>query len=405
MKITDLSLIFIGILLPMIIVVYVNVSFTIKAQEQEIYYKQVIDIASEDATKQMKEVENEDSSIDYGYSGSESNKISVNAQVAVDTFLDSIYNNFGIKGNEAAESYMQLFIPAIAIIDYDGVQVSSVESFVDNGEEVIRHALKPKRYYSYMYTVAKKSGKNEMVEGYITDGANGYTVDSYHQIDFTMDDYITHRWSSRSGGKSIEEDVTTFYISDANNNGVLAGNQESDTLFVDSIANKLQEIRKDVIVDIVVKDLAYAVNTNNSYARSAGISYSFSFPTSTQSDLYASVENVGFMAFVQGLSVGNKYLNAKTYGITNLQLATRYYFTIPRTESEFTDKYGSIAKLNLYHKSKNCEIYKAFSSGIANVSPKYVLSKQKAASAKVKLKKGGEYIDYEGFYPCPYCIP
>ena len=159
MKITDLSLIFIGILLPMIIVVYVNVSFTIKAQEQEIYYKQVIDIASEDATKQMKEVENEDSSIDYGYSGSESNKISVNAQVAVDTFLDSIYNNFGIKGNEAAESYMQLFIPAIAIIDYDGVQVSSVESFVDNGEEVIKHALKPKRYYSYMYTVAKKSGR------------------------------------------------------------------------------------------------------------------------------------------------------------------------------------------------------------------------------------------------------
>lgn len=36
----------------------------IKAQEQEIYYKQVIDIASEDATKQMKEVENEDSSIE-----------------------------------------------------------------------------------------------------------------------------------------------------------------------------------------------------------------------------------------------------------------------------------------------------------------------------------------------------
>ena len=26
-------------------------------------------------------------------------------------------------------------------------------------------------------------------------------------------------------------------------------------------------------------------------------------------------------------------------------------------------------------------------------------------SDKVKLKKGGEYIDYEGFYPCPYCIP
>ena len=34
MKLTDFALIFIGVTLPIIIIVYVNVSFTIKAQEQ-----------------------------------------------------------------------------------------------------------------------------------------------------------------------------------------------------------------------------------------------------------------------------------------------------------------------------------------------------------------------------------
>ena len=74
MKITDLSLIFIGVILPLIIVVYINVSFTIKAQEQEVYYQQIIDSAVQDATNEMKQVENEDSSIDYGYSGTENKK-------------------------------------------------------------------------------------------------------------------------------------------------------------------------------------------------------------------------------------------------------------------------------------------------------------------------------------------
>ena len=105
MKLTDFALIFIGVTLPIMIIVYVNVSFTIKAEEQEIYYKKVINAALNDAADQMKEVESEDKELDYGYSGTEDNKVSINAQVAVDTFKNSLYNNFGIKGNETAEKY------------------------------------------------------------------------------------------------------------------------------------------------------------------------------------------------------------------------------------------------------------------------------------------------------------
>ena len=54
MKITDFALIFVGITLPIIITVYVNVSFTIKAEEQEMYYKKIINAALDDASNQLK---------------------------------------------------------------------------------------------------------------------------------------------------------------------------------------------------------------------------------------------------------------------------------------------------------------------------------------------------------------
>ena len=407
MKITDLALIFIGIILPLIIVVYVNVSFTIKAQEQEIYYKQIIDLAAQDATNQMKEVENEDTNIDYGYSGTETKKISVNAKIAVDTFLNSLYNNFGIKGNEAAERYLQLFIPAIAIIDYDGIQVSSIESYQDNGEEIMAHALKPKRYYTYTYTIAQTSNGMKMFDGIVKTGQDGVIkVDSYHQVDFTMDDYITHRWSDITAGAETEHEVRSFYIEDSENNSELAGlgSATGTSMSVDTVVNRLLEVRKDIIADTVVKELAYATNMNNSYARAAGVTYNFSFPTTTNEELYASIENVGFMAFVQGISVGNRYLNTKAYGITNLELTTRYYFTIasPDTNLSILD---ATTNLNYYHQNKACPVYQALNTGITEVSPRYVLSKQQASSATVRIKRNGEYKNYQGFYPCPICVP
>ncbi|MDD3303949.1 MAG: hypothetical protein PHP54_03435 [Clostridia bacterium] len=398
MKITDLSLIFIGVILPLIIVVYINVSFTIKAQEQEIYYQQIIDSAVSDASNEMKQVENEDASIDYGYSGTENKKISVNAQIAVDTFFNSLYNNFDIKGNDAAEKYLQLFVPAVAIIDYDGVQVSSIERYQSGNSEVMQHALKPKRFYSYTYTIVKNpDGNYAMVDGISTSN----NAISFHEIDFTMDDYITHRMSNKGLGYNNFNEATnkSFYISDSNNNKELIGVDITAPLLLEEVVNKLTSLRRDIIVNTVVKELSYATNNNNSYARSAGITYSFSFPPTTQEDMYASIENVGLVAFVQGISVGNKYLNTKAFGITRLTLATRYYFTVPTADSKF--------KMNLYHKDKNCPEYQV--SNKEKMTPEYTITKQQAASMVVKCQvdQSGTLLmkQFMGFYACKVCNP
>lgn len=412
MKITDFALIFVGITLPIIITVYVNVSFTIKAEEQEMYYKKIINAALDDASNQMKEVENTDKEIDYGYSGNSDNKISVNAQVGVDTFLNSLYNNFGIKGNDTAENYLQYFIPAIAIIDYNGVQVSSIEEFTENGQTVIRHVLKPKKYYSYTYYLCTTPGdasKLTYTEDYETAVKNG--LHSTHIVEFTMDDYITHRgYVSKNTGDIDEIGVSSFYISDSKNNSKLVANVDSNASLLQrekdvlpKIISKLQNKRKSVIINSIQDEMEYATNNNNSYASQAGIRYNFVFPTLEEGEMESQIQNVGIMALVQGISIGNRYLNVRAYSTSKLTEITRYYLSIPNTDGIYKTKYN----LNLYHKDKNCPEYRAFASNKENVNitPSFLFTKQQAASVKAVLKKDNTYIQLEGFYPCPVCNP
>lgn len=413
MKITDLTLVFVAVLLPVMVILYINISFNIKAGEQELYYKKIIDTAAQDAANQMKEVENEDTTIDYGYSGNENEKVSVNSQIAVDTFFNNLYNNFGIKGNDAAQRYLQLFVPAIAIIDYDGVQISSIETYTKNGESITEHTLKPKRYYTFDYTIVPKSDGSgyTMANGIVETNAK-----SFHHVEFTMDDYITHRYSDNTSGDNTN--VKSFYIEDSQNNKDLIGGI-NDNALLNEVTTKLKEMRKDILVDTVVKEMTYAVNNNNFYARNAGITYTFAFPTTTQDEMYASIENIGFMAFVQGISIGNKFLNTKAYGINSLELSTRYYFSINENDTYHID-------VNYYHKDVNCPLYKSLmnkkdASGNPTdnprpeikLTPRYVSSKQQATMANVlwtKTTGSGEnkvvdHKEYTGFYPCPVCNP
>lgn len=412
MKITDFALIFVGITLPIIITVYVNVSFTIKAEEQEMYYKKIINAALDDASNQMKEVENSDKEIDYGYSGTSDNKISVNAQVGVDTFLNSLYNNFGIKGNDTTENYLQYFIPAIAIIDYNGVQVSSIEEFTENGQNVIKHVLKPKKYYSYTYYLCATPGdvsKLTYTEDYETAVKNG--LRSTHIVEFTMDDYITHRgYVNETSGKVTEIPVSSFYISDSKNNSKLVANVDSNASLIPrekdvlpKIISNLQNKRKSVIINSIQDEMEYATNNNNSYASQAGIRYNFVFPTLEEGEMESQIQNVGIMALVQGISIGNRYLNVRAYSTSKLTEITRYYLSIPNTDGIYKTKYN----LNLYHKDKNCPEYRAFASNKENVNitPSFLFTKQQAASVKAVLKKDNTYIQLEGFYPCPVCNP
>lgn len=409
MKITDFALIFIGITLPIIIVVYVNVSFTIKAEEQEMYYNKLITSAIEDATATMKEVENTDKTIDYGYSGEQDKKVSINPEIAKNTFFNSLYNNFGIKGNDAAEKYLQLFVPAMAIIDYNGVYISSIEEYNKDGSTVIEHTVKPKKYYTYSYYIVNQKNDYSIVS--VDDYKSG-TKHSLHTIEFTMDDYVTHRGVVYNSSGSVKKElpVKSFYLADTStgtyvdNNGDMSDKNNADlfeglsteTENIKAVVNHLKEVKDEVIIKTITDEVAYAVNQNNFYASQAGITYDFVFPTIEQEEMKSYINDVGIFAFMQGLSIGNKYLNSKAYSVSRLELTTKYYLTLANDNSE----------RNLYHATTNCQKYT--DQIHTNIIPEYLTTKQQAASVIGIHKKNGSNSDTEevkGFYPCPVCNP
>lgn len=410
MKITDFALIFIGITLPIIIVVYVNVSFTIKAEEQEMYYNKLITSAIEDATAAMKEVENTDKTIDYGYSGEQDKKVSINPEIAKNTFFNSLYNNFGIKGNDAAEKYLQLFVPAMAIIDYNGVYISSIEEYNKDGSTVIEHTVKPKKYYTYSYYIVKQKNDYSIVS--VDDYKSG-TIHSLHTIEFTMDDYVTHRGVVYNSSENIEKElpVKSFYLADistgtyVDNKGNMSDTNNAD-LFegssteienIKAVVNHLKEVKDEVIIKTITDEVAYAVNQNNFYASQAGITYDFVFPTIEQEEMKSYINDVGIFAFMQGLSIGNKYLNSKAYSVSRLELTTKYYLTLAKDPK---------SERNLYHATTNCQKYT--DQIHTNIIPEYLTTKQQAASVIGIHKKNSSNSDTEevkGFYPCPVCNP
>lgn len=404
MKLTDFALIFLAITVPIILVVYINVSYTIKAVEQEMSYKKIINAAVDDATYAMKEVESDDKTIDYGYSGIWDKKVNLNAQIGVNAFFDSLYNNFGIKGNMSAEKYLQLYVPAVVVVDYNGIQTSSIEireeidSRTGETKQTIEHVLKPKRYYTYTYGV---TNSGEFIDSrtqidYLESQKNKMAV-TLHTIEFTIDDYISHR--------STIDEVQGFYVTDSKNNIVLATGYTGTNKQAKAaeIAVKLLELKDDVISEISMSEVNFAINKNNIYAKAQGIRYDFIFPPTTKEDWLTTIKNPGIITFVQGLATGNKKLNYKTYGTTDVTLTTRYYLSVPGTSSKYP--------MNLYHKTMDCPEYKQrlkemINSSISQVymtSPGYALTKEAAASATTYVLKSNSYTT--GFAPCPICNP
>lgn len=405
MKLTDFALIFVAVFLPVVVLVFVNTSFVVKSEKQEMYYKNLMNSAITDAVSSMKHIENEDTEIDYGYSGIVDKKVSVNAKTAVNTFYNSLANNFNILNNEMSLERLKMYIPVIAILDYDGIYIHSAEQ-AESGD--ITFITKPKTYYTYSYVITKKTdvmgGNNtyEMVElSKIPDIKNAQLLSDYiYEITFTMDDYVYLNIYNISDEITEEanydriEYSKRFYLEDNNNNKELIYEYDDlDMLQADKnnlrveIIRNLKQIKNTVIAEIGMKEISYAINKHNNYAKQFGINYRFTFSVESDAVWYETMDGIGMIALIQGISLGNRYLNYKAYSASDLILTNRYYVS-KGTEGE------NLAYLHkdLYHMSNRCDVYLEYINSTRDkIVPSYYTKKADAAT--------------QGFYPCPVCKP
>ncbi len=357
MKATDLAMIFVAILLPIVVVVYVDVSFLLKKEEQTLYYTNIIDSAINDATYAMKNVEGEELDVDYGYSGVAEKKVAVNARIAIDTFYESLYDNFDINGDSTSEAYIKSHIPAVAVVAYNGVYIYSIDNYIDSksNQQYTDYVLKPKRYFTYSYTF---SG-GQVIE------AENITDENVVTVIFTMDDYI-----GVIGNDAI---VDWFYLEDNVNNKVL---YEANYAMREKVIQHLKLVRSQVISDIVSEEMSVAINNHNLYS---DVNYEFAFPTIALSYWEEMVNNVGIIAFLQGINIGNTTLDYVAHGISGLKATDRYLVS---------KKEDGISELDYYHKSSECSLYKSSSIKAFN---SYYINMIDAATS--------------GYYPCPVCNP
>lgn len=410
MRLTDLAIVFAAVIFPIVIIVYVNTSFVVRAEKEEMYYKNLITSAVTDATDAMKKVENEDNKIDYGYSGIVDNKISINANIAVDTFFTSLYNNLGIKGNAGSEKAFKSYIPALAVIDYDGIYIYSAEEDADGN---VDYVLKPKKYFTYMYYIDKNDGyamKEYTEESKVQKNANAGLI---YQVTFTQDDYVYLKVYKLEGGVLKEltdlgiNYVNAFYLTDKLNNDWLVGESRylynlgggivSTELYqaISNVANELKEMRKEVIAKICMEELSYAVNAHNYYAKKSGIKYNFIFGIESDADWYETVDGIGMVAVVQGISLGNRYLNYSAYSVSDLTAAKKYYLSNAIGEVE-NSEYAAVGDYQYYHSREDCPIYTSYLKYVENKSidrvvPSFLYNKEEAAA--------------NGYRPCFICKP
>lgn len=410
MKLTDFALIFVAVFLPVMLIVYINTSFVVKAEKQEMYYKSIINSAVSDAVSSMKQVENEDQDVDYGYSGIVDNKVSINADVAVSTFYNSLANNFNIKDNPSSMYNLKMYTPVVAVLDYDGIYIHSAEK---NESGDITFVTKPKVYYTYTYVITRKSSViiGQRDNYLVTALDTTQDIDSIrdklithciYEVTFTMDDYVYLNVYSITRDNKIGEVLssTKFYLTDDENNqnlvyiyrndhkNYILTSDEQQNLKA-NIIDKLKSSRQDVIAKIGMKEISYAVNKHNVFAESAGINYTFRFSVESDSAWYETMDGIGMIAVIQGISLGNRYLNYKAYSTSDLVMTKKYYvtegITIDGRELSYFEK-------DLYHISKGCLVYQEYMNKTGKILiPEYYTKKADAAT--------------QGFHPCPICKP
>ncbi len=412
MKLTDYSMVFIAIFLPIVIIAFVNTSFMIKSEKNEIYYKAIINSATKDAVAAMKQVEGSD--IDYGYSGIVDKKVSINPEQAIKTFYNSLANNFGVKDNVNALERLKMFIPVIAIIDYDGIYIHSLE---DTSGGKIEFVTKPKVKYTYTYVIAKQEvdpitheKKYDIIN--TTDVENIGLLEMLsnviYEITYTMDDYVYLNIYQRSGFDAASEKKNLlvskgFYLTDMENNKELvytedlASDQESELR--ERIVSHLSEKRRDIIAKTGMKHISYAINHHNDFAGHTGIDYKFTFAVDSDTAWFETMNGIGIISVVQGISLGNRYLNYKSYSAAELSETRKYYVSAALEEdTKEPETPGAVKEeryyleYDLYHASTKCLVYEYYISMAKDtVVPTYYQSKAQAAT--------------QGYYACPICKP
>lgn len=270
MKITNWAIILVLILFPFFVVNRIEVKMQRMTQLTELRYDAALDASVDDAARALLINVNQQQEARYD----SAKRLNVNKQEAIATFYRTLYMNFGIADDPIAQGVLNRYIPAVVIVGYDGFYVYAEEEFINTaGETEIRPVWGPKKPFAY------------------ADGQG-------NSLAFTLDEYVT---AYEAGTRTWREGLRSE---------IAAGS----TIPLLQDPEAFEATRRNTIVNAIQDEMAYRINAHNQLVSRISVSYTFTLPVISEEEWNNTVNDIGVLAFVQGIPMGNKRYNNYALG-------------------------------------------------------------------------------------------
>ncbi|EHB64578.1 MULTISPECIES: hypothetical protein [Paenibacillus] len=282
MKITDLAIVFTAIFFPLLLILGFRYESLEDIRYVEMKYTAALRSAVQDGSTNLNR--NETQSFEAAYDSKKFMR--ADKDQAMKAFAQTLYMNMGIEdGDSASQAALWWYIPALVVLDYDGYFIYALQSYTNaTGEEEMRHQWTPKLPYAW------SDGEGNSVQ---------FTLDSFVRVYESSSSRWYAGWRHELAGQS----------------GVsLLQNEET-----------FEHIRRITIVNAVQDRLAYYIQRHNESALRNGMTYIFTLPVISQEEWVNTIDDVGMLAFVQGIPLGDRYYNNYAIGGARLVKSPVYF--------------------------------------------------------------------------------
>ncbi len=314
--ITKLAIFSVLILFPSFVMNNINLEHQRQSLITELRYNRAIDTATQDAAKALLTNSSQREETQY----ETLKKVKINKEEAVQTFFHTLFLNFGVFNDADGQGVLKNYVPALVIVGYDGYYIYAWDEYTNaSGAKELKHVWSPKKPYTYSDN-------------------NGNT------FAFTLDDYVT---VNRNGDQKWFDGFRSEIAIHA-----------SISLLNDS--NTFDQVRRTSIVNSIQQDLEFNINKYNNYSKRHGVAYTFTLPLISQEEWNNTINDVGVLAFVQGIPMGQKYYN--NYALGGSRVVKRPIY------------HGIIANGHKYYYSRN--------ACVSSYTTEEVFTTEKDAAAK-----------------------
>ncbi|SHO47014.1 hypothetical protein [Anaerocolumna xylanovorans] len=288
MKLTDLALIFLVIEILLFSVLDIRFDQLKAVTEKCNAYNRGLDNAVDDGCYFLVEKDS-------------SHNLRINKEKAVEQFFTSLYANFGVIGQPAAEENLNRYIPVILVTDKDGFYIQYSEVIDRGGEKLLVKRWSEKIPYVY--------------------------EDERIICCFTLDDYV--RVFDKASNTTVEGDYRDV----------------KDTVSCSFLQEEgaFDEVRRNTVINEMEKNMEIYMNYYNEIAGQFGITYQFWLPGIDKTDWDRTIDDISLFVVFQGYP----------YNASSLDTYNRYAFGGARIRKSRTYCITESGGKKYYHK-ENC---------------------------------------------------